>query len=146
MNQTDQAQINSSGSCMCGVVRFSFQRANSQVGICHCGMCRRWSGGMFLAAEISGEIKVENTENLGLYASSEWGERGFCKVCGSSLFWRMRDGGHAVVSAQCIDDLEDAELVSEIFYDDKPDYYNIAEATHKMTGAEVFAVIAPKAD
>jgi hypothetical protein len=101
---------------------------------------------MFFAAEISSDITVENTDALGLYTSSDWGERGFCKVCGSSLFWRMRDGAHAVVSAQCIDGLDAPKLVSEIFYDEKPDYYNIAEQTHKMTGAEVFAIFAPKAD
>ncbi len=33
-------------------------------------------------------LKFDNQEYLKLFKSSDWGERGFCSECGTSLFWR----------------------------------------------------------
>jgi hypothetical protein len=109
-------------------------------------MCRRWSGGSFMAVECVGVVKVEDEAPLGVYASSEYGERVFCKTCGTSLMWRMKDGSHNVVSAQAFDDPSIFEFTSEIFVDEQPANYAFANQTHKMTGAEVFALFAPNQD
>lgn len=79
-----------------------------------------------------------------MYASSDWGERGFCTKCGTSLFWRAKDGTHGVVSPEALDDASNTKLTTEIFIDEKPAYYNFAEPTHKLTGAQVFEMFAPK--
>lgn len=132
-------------SCLCGDVKFKATLQNHEVGACHCGMCRKWSGGVFLAVGANGPLEFESEDKLGLYKSSDWGERGFCKTCGSTLFWRTQDGvSHVALSAQAIDNLADAKLTGEIFVDEKPGYYNFAEDTKKMTAAEVMAMYAPK--
>ena len=62
-----------------------------------------------------------------------------------------RLGGHAGneaggrVAAEAFDDRAGYTLASQIFIDEKPAYYDFANKTHNMTGAEVFAAFAPPA-
>lgn len=126
------------GQCLCGAVTFEAAPEKLEMGACHCSMCRRWSGGVFLAVEC-GVLKIADESQLGVYKSSEWGERCFCKACGSTLFWRMQDGSHAAVSVQAFDDPGAFALVSEIFSDEQPASYAFANATKRMTGAETIA-------
>ncbi|MEM9027659.1 MAG: GFA family protein [Pseudomonadota bacterium] len=146
MSQAEQPTKRMSGSCICGAVTLKFAMRNSEVGACHCGMFRKWSGGIFLAVDGVEDLEITGGDAVVTYRSSDWAERGFCKLCGTSLFWRLHNGDHPVVSAQCVDDFEDPKLVSQIFIDEKPDYYSFAEQTRTMTGAEVFAMFAPKAE
>ena len=132
-------------TCLCGAVEFRATIKVADVGACHCSMCRRWSGGVFLALESDGPLEFNDGSTVGTYKSSDWGERGFCKTCGSSLFWRTLDGSHNVISAQCVKGLEAPKLGSEIFIDEKPAYYEFAQDTHKMTGAEFMAQFASPA-
>ncbi|HEU4476292.1 MAG TPA: GFA family protein [Methyloceanibacter sp.] len=132
------------GRCLCGAVRFTAAPEKAEMAICHCGMCRRWAGGVFMAVDCSQKFEIEDDRHLGLYQSSPWGERGFCKICGSTLFWRARDGSSIHVSAQAFDDPEAFELTQEIFIDEKPANFALANATQKLTGAEVMAMWAPK--
>jgi hypothetical protein len=76
-----------------------------------------------------------------VYRSSEWGERCFCKECGSVLFWRTTDGSFYGVSVFALDDDADAyQMESQIFVDEQPGCYTLANQTPKLTGAEVFAM------
>lgn len=130
-----------SDGCLCGAVRFKAVVAKHEFGACHCGMCRRWSGGVFLAVDCE-SLAIEDESALGFYRSSDYGERGFCKTCGSSLIWRMQDGSAAVVSYQALDKPTGFTFASEIFVDDKPAVYDFANPTKKMTGAEFIAAFA----
>ena len=38
------------GTCLCGAVEVVAGDA-TQIGLCHCSMCRRWTGGPFFAVE-----------------------------------------------------------------------------------------------
>jgi hypothetical protein len=134
-----------SGGCLCGAVRFTATLKNHEVGACHCGMCRRWAAGPFFAMECEGTVKIADTSQLGVYRSSEWAERCFCKQCGSVLFYRLIGKDFSAVSAEALDDKNDLTFTSQIFIDDKPAYYDFANKTHNMTGADVFAAFAPKA-
>ena len=127
------------GGCLCGAVRFTARPKNGDLGVCHCGICRRWSAGPFFALECEGPVEIADEANLGVYRSSEWAERCFCKRCGSVLFYRIVGKGFSAVSAEAFDDRSGLRFVSQIFVDDKPPYYDFANATHNMTGAEVFA-------
>ncbi|GJE02282.1 GFA family protein [Methylobacterium isbiliense] len=131
-----------SGRCLCGAVRFRARPRRLEMDVCHCGLCRRWSGGALMAVECDPGLAVEDEGQLGLYASSDHGERGFCRACGTSLFWRMRDGSFLAVCAQAFDAPDRFVLATEIFIDDKPANYAFANDTHKMTGAEVVAAFA----
>ncbi|MGE0037178.1 MAG: GFA family protein [Xanthobacteraceae bacterium] len=132
-----------SGGCLCGAVRFTATPENRQVGACHCGMCRRWSAGPFLVLDCGDSLQVENPACLGTYRSSEWAERSFCATCGTPLSYRLIDKNLYFVSAEAFDDRAGFVFASQIFIDEKPAYYDFANKTHNMTGAEVFAAFAP---
>ena len=131
------------GGCLCGTVRFTEAPKDREVGACHCSMCRRWTAGPFMVMDCADTVKVENESNLGVYRSSEWAERCFCNKCGTSLFYRLVGKNYDVISAEALDDTSALSLVSQIFIDEKPAYYDFANKTHNMTGAEVFAAFAP---
>lgn len=129
------------GHCLCGAVRFTATPQRMDMGVCHCSMCRRWSGGTFMAVDCGSSVKVEDDSRLGIYTSSDWGERVFCKSCGTTLFWRMRDGSDTVVAAQAFEDPGAFSFASQIYIDEKPENYDFANETRKMTGPEFLAAI-----
>jgi hypothetical protein len=133
-----------SGQCLCGAVRFKAAPSKAEMDVCHCSMCRRWSGGVFMAVDCGNSLEIVDGTELAVYRSSDWGERGFCRQCGSSLFWRGVDDGHVAVSIQAFDDPGRFEFVEEIFIDEKPDNYAFVNDTRKKTGAEVFAEFTAK--
>lgn len=132
------------GACLCGAVRFTVRDAKHDIGVCHCSMCRRWSGGPLFALDCGSDVSFEGAENISRYHSSEWGERGFCKHCGSNLFYRLVQSGQYVMAVGAFHDQSDFKLTDQIFIDDKPGYYDFANQTRMMSGAEVFAQYAPK--
>ncbi|THF67150.1 GFA family protein [Pseudothauera nasutitermitis] len=131
------------GRCLCGAVRIAATAASHEVGACHCGICRRWSGGPMFAFECVGAPRIEGEAQLAVYPSSDWAERGFCKTCGTHLFYRLRDGSHYAVPVGLVDGGQPWLFDSQIFIDDKPVWYRFANATRDLTGAEVFALYAP---
>lgn len=135
-----QEQGREHGQCLCGAVRFEARMSAREMGACHCSMCRRWSGGVFLAVECDG-VEFADEQKLGVYSSSEWGERCFCNNCGSTLMWRSKGGTHTAVSVQVFDDPSSFRFASQIFIDEKPVSYSFAENTKDMTGAEFIAAI-----
>ncbi|MCP5075954.1 MAG: GFA family protein [Rhodobacteraceae bacterium] len=140
--------MTTTGKCLCGAVHFTIDTSPTETGACHCGMCRRWSGGVYLRVQVApGNIKFAGAENISTYTSSEWAERGFCKTCGSSLYYRVTaPGPHSGtyhMGLGTFDDPSCINLTGEIFVDEKPQGYAFAGDTHKMTGAEVFAMFAP---
>ncbi len=131
------------GRCLCGQVKVSAPGMSTGVAACHCSMCRRWSGGPLLAVECGTEVSFEGEEHIGVYDSSAWAERGFCRNCGTHLFYRLKDGKQYIMPVGLFDDAEGLVLEAQIFIDEKPAYYRFADKTHDMTGAEVFAKYAP---
>ncbi|HEX2842757.1 GFA family protein [Hyphomicrobium sp.] len=130
------------GKCLCGAVTFAADVSTRDVDACHCSMCRRWSAGPYIGLSHNGPVTFTGAENIGAYKSSEWAERGFCKVCGSSLFYHLLGTEHYSFSANALDDQSGFSLTSQIFIDEKPAYYDFANDTPKLTGAEVFAAFA----
>lgn len=128
------------GRCLCGQVMFT-ARPFGDAGACHCKSCRRWSGGIFIGVQLAGAPRFANAAPLGIYQSSQWGERVFCRECGASLVWRTQDGHHQVASVQCFDEPWHFRLSTEIYIDEKPDSYALAGEHKTVTGAEVIAAV-----
>ncbi|GKX35891.1 MAG: aldehyde-activating protein [Rhizobiaceae bacterium MnEN-MB40S] len=133
------AQQSLKGRCLCGSVQFTATPQSRDMNACHCVMCRRWSAGPFLAVDCGDTVRYDSDDGLTFYPSSEWGERGFCRNCGTSLIWKMQGRPECHVSTQAFDDAGAFTLTSEIFVDEKPDGYAFAGDIEKMTGAEVIA-------
>lgn len=83
-----------SGHCLCGAVTVTVEGHDPRIGACHCQMCQRWSGGLFLCFDAPAD-HVTVTGPVKRYASSEFAERAFCDNCGSHLWMRDTQAGAA---------------------------------------------------
>ncbi|MGH8639654.1 MAG: GFA family protein, partial [Burkholderiales bacterium] len=81
-------------------------------------------------------------DNVSVYASSAWAERGFCRQCGTHLFYRLKQGPRYFVPAGVLGDGEPWAHTHQRFIDEKPDFYSFANPTTNLTGAELFAQFA----
>ncbi|MBL6933087.1 MAG: GFA family protein [Rhodospirillales bacterium] len=114
------------GGCLCGGVRFTLERPVSSFGACHCEMCRRWTSGPYLAHDCGENVRFDGEEYIQRYKSSDWAERGFCKICGSNLFYFVIQTGHFIMSIGALDNPDGLKMKSQIFIDEKPDCYDFA--------------------
>lgn len=139
-------KIERSGSCLCGATRFTASAVSKHVGACHCGMCRNWTGGPFMAVDCGADVSFEGDENISVFESSPWAERGFCNKCGSHLFYRLKKTRQHIMPVGLFGDGEGFVFDHQIFVDEKPSFYSFANETRDMTGAEVFAKFASPAE
>jgi len=127
------------GSCLCGEVSFIANNASKSVGACHCNMCRKWGGGPFMAVDCGPNVTFEGEENISVFNSSQWAERGYCNKCGSHLFYRLKANKQHMMAAGLFDDNLLFEFDHQVFIDEKPSYYCFSNKTNEMTGHEVFS-------
>ena len=127
-----------SGSCLCGSVRVSAQNATNKVGACHCSMCRKWGGGPYMEVDCGTEVSFIGEENITVYNSSDWADRGFCNSCGSHLFYRLKESKQYMIPVGLFDEQDFFVFENQVFIDKKPSFYSFANKTNDMTEAEIF--------
>ncbi len=132
--QTDKGPAKkASGKCMCGAIVFEFRADREDVTECHCGQCRSWAGHRWASLNAPFEsLKFKKGEDqLGWFRSSDYARRGFCRECGSSLFWhadRLNDYKHRIaIAAAAVEPGAAIRLADHIFVADKGDYYDIGD-------------------
>lgn len=128
------------GQCLCGKVTVTAKRASNDVGACHCDMCRRWGGGPFMEINCGTDIEFDGEEDVAIYGSSDWAERGFCRNCGTHLFYRLKGSGEHMVPVGLFEIGDNLEFKSQVFIDEKPGYYEFANKTKDFTAAEIIAM------
>lgn len=131
----DRAAIE--GACLCGAVKVRAVPKRRAVEACHCTMCRKWSGLAYLGVQCGSDVEFSGEENIARYRSSEWAERGFCRKCGSNIFFHYLPGDSYGLLAGLFPNDALEPISEEIFIDQKPDYYAFAGDSEKLTGAEV---------
>lgn len=134
-----ESDTNHRGACLCGAVQVVAKAKSSSIGACHCTMCTTWGGGPFLAAECGRDVQFEGADSISTFASSDWAERGFCRECGTHLFYRLKQEGHYAIPVGLFEPSDQWVLAEQIFIDEKPAFYSFAEPTRNLTGAEAFA-------
>lgn len=130
---------NLKGSCLCGAVKVEARDVKPSIGACHCEMCRRWTSSPMQTVDCGTDVTFSGEENIGVYNSSDWAERAFCKQCGSALFYRVKSNGQHFMAAGLFGNLEDFRFDHEVFIDEKPGFYAFEGNRHRMTSEEVFA-------
>ncbi len=126
-------------SCLCKSVTLTVKTPINELGACHCSMCRQWGGGPLIVGNGGSDVEIQGEQYIERYHSSEWAERGFCKQCGTHLFYHYLQSGNYFIPAGLLALNENVKMTSQIFIDEKPHYYDFANQTTKMTGAEVIA-------
>lgn len=106
------------GHCLCGAVTITVTEHGDFTGACHCRMCQRWSGGLFVCFTAP-EAAVTVTGQVARHASSAFAERAFCPVCGSHLWMRNTDrpGTNYELMPGLFDGARALPLKSEIYTD-----------------------------
>lgn len=127
------------GQCLCGVVKVSFPFENDHFDACHCGMCRKWGGGPAMTVHGGTTPTFTGAESIAVYNSSDWAERGFCKHCGTHLFYRLKQAKMHFIPVGILEKSDHLQFHVQIFVDKKPKNYDFANKTEMMTEAQVFA-------
>ena len=93
------------GGCQCGAARYSLYSEPTNPHVCHCRMCQKATGGYFgaFAGVPLGDFAwIKGTP--GVFKSSEAVERGFCRDCGTPLFFRYVDKDRIAVALGSLDE------------------------------------------
>ena len=95
------------GRCECGRVRFEVDGGIVDFSHCHCSQCRRLHGAAY--ATFAGVARerfryVAGADQVKVYASSEFNDRVFCGVCGSSILVdAKREPGYLYLSMSAVE-------------------------------------------
>jgi len=74
-------EVQRTGGCLCGKVRYTVRGEPYKSGLCHCSDCRRVTGSAFLAYADWRPSEFAFTGEI-----STFNGRSFCLTCGSRLF------------------------------------------------------------
>ncbi|AKJ06041.1 Gfa-like protein [Archangium gephyra] len=106
---------------------------------CHCGKCRKHSGHYFVSTDVPrSAVTIQGEDKIGWFQSSEKARRGFCSVCGSSLFWDPLQRDWIGIAMGAFDTPTHTRLAVHIYMADKGDYYDVAD------GVPQFDTIPPR--
>lgn len=82
----------------------------------------------------AGHLELIDDEGLRWYRSSPAAERGFCKHCGSNLFWRPDQGAHISIMSGTLDVPTGLTACEHIHVDSAADYYTIDDGLPRFAG------------
>ena len=116
------------GSCECQGVVFELIGELRDVVFCHCSQCRKTSGHYWAATQVSkGNLNLIKATSLSWYDSSDKARRGFCSVCGSSMFYERKGIDKISVSAGSLEIPTSLDRMRHIYVTSKGDYYDISD-------------------
>jgi hypothetical protein len=117
------------GGCLCGAVRYEVLGQMRDVLLCHCGECRRWHGHVSASTAVRREDLVL-VEQRGLRwiqspQSDAGARRGFCRECGSSLFWDAPGRETISIAAGTLDAPTGLRVGGHWYVSRAGDYYKV---------------------
>ena len=126
------------GSCFCGAIGFTANLPSKWCAHCHCSMCRKSHGAGYVTwvgFETSQVHITRGAAQLYWFDSSTGAQRGFCKNCGSSLFFRSeRWAGELHIALGCLDDAIDRQPQANVFFDSHVDWMPIDRSLKQVDG------------
>lgn len=132
---TDQTRI-STGGCLCGAVRYTVKGPLRDVVNCHCSMCRRLHGSFGPHSKApKANITITRDDGLAWYKTSDVARRGFCRDCGSNLFWEPVGQDATGIVAGSLDDPAGLRTIGHIFVGEKPGFYEISDELPQFEGS-----------
>ncbi len=116
------------GSCDCQGVVFELIGELRDVVFCHCSQCRKTSGHYWAATQVPKvNLNLIKATSLSWYDSSDKARRGFCSVCGSSMFYERKGIDKISVSAGSLEIPTSLDRMRHIYVGSKGDYYDISD-------------------
>lgn len=133
MDESRQGSSVSTGGCLCGAVRYEIRGPLRHIINCHCSKCRRFHGHTGAYTSVLREhLVLVAEEGLRWYRSitdeTPGVHRGFCRECGSSLFWDPRGSGSKIaVAAGSLDSSAGLKTIGHVWVSQKAGYYEITD-------------------
>lgn len=131
-------KVTGKGGCLCGAIRYEVGGPIRQVVNCHCGQCRKFHGhygaytnALLDAVTITGQIHIK------WFNSSSFARRGFCGICGSSLFWQQHRGDSIYIAAGTLDTPTRLKTIGHVMVAHMGDYYRITDRLKKLPGSSL---------
>ncbi|MFY0690378.1 MAG: GFA family protein [Paracoccaceae bacterium] len=75
------------GGCQCGAVRYRVSAGPGKANLCFCDMCRRATGSPVPSFISVPRDRVTWSGTPAVFASSDIATRGFCRDCGTPLYY-----------------------------------------------------------
>ena len=123
------------GSCLCGAVQFEIDGKTTEIGMCHCSLCRKVSGvasNANLMVSKEGFRWVSGEDALMKFAlASGWGAWR-CAACGSPVPKLHPGGGAYWVPAGLLDSDPGVGVAGHIFVDSKAPWDVISDETPQL--------------
>jgi hypothetical protein len=133
---------NSTGSCLCGAVKYQVTGTLRPVVACHCGQCQKTSGHHVAATSVKREnFKLLEERGLKWFSSTVGIRRGFCQQCGGNLFWDKAELPSISIFAGTLDQPSGLQLVEHIYVEEKADYYEITDGLPQRQGFSITAKV-----
>lgn len=123
------------GRCLCGAVTITVARHGDHASACHCGMCRRWSGGALWCVEAPAEA-VTVAGPVARHRASSFAERAFCATCGSHLWIRDDAGAVYDLMPGLFDAFRALQLGREVYADRAFAFAALADGHPRISRAE----------
>lgn len=115
------------GGCLCGASRYVAYGEPINVRVCHCRVCQRSLGAAFNARVLMPLSAVTMTGPLGRRNSSPVLVRGFCTVCGTSLFTERASAGVIGLTCGSLDAPEDFQPTEHIWTSSKQAWLTLGD-------------------
>lgn len=123
------------GSCLCGAVAFEVAGELKAPDACHCSQCRKQSGHYWASTNVPrAALTLKGGDHLTWYYASADVRRGFCRHCGSFLFWDPLAHDFIAIAMGAFEAPTGTRLGHHIFVADKGDYYEIADGLPQKPG------------
>jgi hypothetical protein len=115
------------GACLCGAVAFEADPPLRQMVACHCTQCRKQSGHFWVATSVPHPaFRLVRDEGLAWYRASPTATRGFCRHCGSFLFWQPEGEASISIAGGALEGPTGLQTVESWHHEDAGDYYDPA--------------------
>ena len=126
-------KLSLTASCLCGSIKIKTKGYHRNVSNCHCIQCRKTHGIYGAYSNVKDkDIKFINKKNLSWFKSSKNAKRGFCKKCGASIFFKIKDSDNISIAAGMFDKPTKLKTTRNIFVGTKSDFYKITDKLPKF--------------
>ncbi len=122
-----------SASCLCNGVSMTIKGQFRPVINCHCIQCTKTHGNYAAYTSVLEQnIIFKSKKTLKWFQSSAKAKRGFCKKCGSSIFFKRLGSKAVSISAGLFRNPSKLKTISHIYVKNKRDYYKILDDLPKF--------------
>lgn len=136
------ASLPVTGGCLCRAVRYQSQKAPIKGFYCHCKMCQKNCGGLYMATMrfIGSDFSITQGI-LTYYQSSALARRGFCSICGTPVAFQYEGNPDVWILLGSLDQPSDWPLTKEAQWgeivhcciESKVTWYEINDGLRQLT-------------